>query len=180
MLRRSGLVFDRMVTGATSIALAVSMILLLLVAGIGAADVVGTYALGTPLAGARELASEMQAVLIFMAMSYAQQNHEHVAVDFLTAKLPEAVRSRLLLLAEAVGFALFAVLTWRSGVGAMESFDDGEFAMGLLQFPIYPFKAAVALACLIATLQFARQITWRLLTGHPPGRDTGHAAQEAV
>lgn len=170
---------DRVAGAACTAALAVAAATLLALAALGALDVIATYALNQPIPSVREASSEMLAVAIFMGMAYAQRRGDHVAVDFVVLRLPPAWQRAGRTLGLLVGLALFGLLTWRAGVLAVASWRDGETAMALLRFPIYPFKAGVCAGALAATLECLRQLL-RAFTTEKPAPMTVSAAMESV
>lgn len=172
-------ILDRPVAAVSSAALAVAATTLLALATLGALDVIATYALNQPIPSIREASSEMLAVAIFMGMAYAQRRGDHVAVDFLVLRLPPAWQHAGHLLGLLVGSLLFGLLTWRAGVLAVGSWQDGETAMALVRFPIYPFKVGVCAGALAATLECLRQLLWAF-TNEKPAPMTASAAMESV
>jgi TRAP-type C4-dicarboxylate transport system permease small subunit len=159
----------------------VATVTLLLLAVLGAADVLSTWLLKSPVPSARELSSELLAVLIFFSFGQAQLKREHVGVDLLYARFSPGWQHVVTALALAMGLVIFAVLTWRLGAGAAASIEMQERAAALVSYPIYPFKVAVTVAAFVTTLEYLRQLLNHVLAGRQaqsPSRSD--AAERAV
>ncbi len=168
--RRTGtqaflLVLDGGVRWSGTIGFALSATCTMALAVLGTVDVVGTNLFGAPVPGALELAKVTLAVVVFMGLAYAQQQHAHISVDIITNLAPRSLRRASLLVSLSLGALLFALLAWRTGVLAMESWAYREVASGYVSFPVYPAKAAVSVGCAIAALEFLRQIVWFFIGG---------------
>jgi len=135
---------------------------MILVAIVGAVDVVSTAFFRAPLPLSVELSSYFMSLMIFGAMALAQRRQEHVAVDLVVRLLPTGVRRALATLSLALGTAVFVVLTWRSLVLALDSVEMHETAAAAYAFPVWPFKVAVTILLCAATLEFLRQLIWSL------------------
>ena len=115
-----------------------------------------------PIQGDIELAQFGIALAISLAVPWCQLRGANIIVDFFTQRLP-AARIRML---DGIGALLiavmFALLAWRTGVGAASVYEAGETSMirALPMWWVYASLApGLALAALIALLQAA--LHWR-------------------
>ena len=115
-----------------------------------------------PIQGDIELAQFGIALAISLAVPWCQLRGANIIVDFFTQRLA-AARIRLL---DGIGALLiavmFALLAWRTGVGAASVYEAGETSMirALPMWWVYAsLSPGLALAALIALLQAA--LHWR-------------------
>lgn len=130
---------------------------------VGAADVIGTAFFGTPVPSALELSEAGLVVIVFMALSFAQQRRAHITVDIFSAKFTGIARFLSVALALLAAMAFFGFLAVRGGVAAWESVVIDERSEGLARIPLYPGKFALATGCLLAALESLRQFVHLLL-----------------
>jgi TRAP-type C4-dicarboxylate transport system permease small subunit len=160
-----GLVVDRTIIALVRAGMIISAALILVVGIAGAIDVFTTNVIGKPIPIVSEMSADALAVIIFMAIGYAQHRREHVAVDILTARLPNVIRKILELLAVFVSLAFVGIVAWQAVDLAGESLSVRESAMALISYPVFPFKIAFLVGLVIAVLEIARQLAWLLVKG---------------
>ena len=119
-----------------------------------------------PIQGDVELAQFGIALAISLAVPWCQLRGANIIVDFFTQGLRQA-RIRVL---DGIGAlliaAMFALLAWRTGVGAFAVYQAGETSMirGLPMWWVYASLApGLALAAWIALLQGVLQLRGRSL-----------------
>ena len=140
-----------MVKGIQALSGAVLMLMMLLTA----ADVAFRYIFNAPIAGSLELVEYMMAVLIPFSIAFCAYKRAHVAVEFVVARLPEAVRRVLRTAVLALSFPFLLCIAWQSFAYALE-IRQCDLTSPVLLIATYPFVAAVA----TGTLLFA----WIILT----------------
>lgn len=160
-----GRVVDKTIITLVSTGMIVSAALVFVVAIMGAIDVLTTNVIGKPIPIVSEMSADALAVIIFMAIGYAQHCREHVAVDILTAQLPMVIRKILELVAILVSLAFIGIVAWQAGDLASESLSVRESAMALFSYPVFPFKIAFLVGLVLAVLEIARQLVWLLVKG---------------
>ncbi len=133
---------------------------LLAMMAMGALDVLGTNLdfiglTAKPIPAAFEFMATMMVVNVFLAMSLAQSRRQHIRVEVLVNLLP----SRWRLAADAIAygfsmvlFVLIAFYGWKSGVHAT---NVGEYAPGLINFPVWPARLVLAFGASLMALQCA-------------------------
>lgn len=156
---------DRVIIALARLGMIVSAGLILTVAIVGAIDVVTTSIVRKPIPIVSEVSADALAVIVFMAIGYAQYRGEHVLVDIVVVHLPKAVRKVLELTVLLVGLTFLGILALQAGDLVKESFAVRESAMALISYPVYPFKIAFLAGLLVAVLEFLRQVVWMIVTG---------------
>ncbi len=137
--------------------------LLMGLAALTVADVIGRYVLTAPLPGAFELTELMLGALVFAALPLATMTGEHVAVDALYDASPPRLRTALAWLGGvATAVALWAI-AWRLAVYSTRLAND-EAVTDALLVPLAPLGwFGAGMAALSGLLAVARLVT-------PPAR----------
>ncbi len=132
------------------------------------------------LPGALELIQTLLVVAIFLCFPYGERSRSHVRIELLTDRLP-ARRARI---ARAFGTAVAVVISgWMSyatAISAWESFELREFTTGLVDFPVYPAKACVALGLSLLTVELMLTLRQILGSGPAPAADAPLATTSEV
>lgn len=143
------------------IAVSLGGIALLLMAVIGAADVIGS-GFGTPVIGAYELIETLMVITIFMSIAAAQQQGAHINVELVTKLLGPRVQVVLMLFGLICSGALFGLIAYFGWFATLKSFASGEIRQGQLGFPVWPARMALALGSSLMVLQCAVQFVGTL------------------
>ena len=88
--------------------IAVASVFLVLMALVGAADVVSFNLFGVPVPAANEIASAMLPIVVMLAMSHAQRQRAHIRVDILSSHFPPPLARAADGLAALAGLAVFS------------------------------------------------------------------------
>jgi len=135
---------------------------LLLMAIVGAVDVVGS-GFGSPLVGAYELIETLMVITIFMSVAAAQQQGAHINVDLVRNLLGARAQTVLTLLGVLCSAGLFALVAYYGYFATLKSFASGEIRQGQLGFPVWPARLALALGSSLMVLQCLVQAASTLL-----------------
>lgn len=142
---------SRIGTGLWWLSAAAGWAALAFMAGVGAADVLGTAIFDRPMPGTFEMSEQALAAVIFLGLLHTQIRQTHIVVDILTERLhgwPARLSHAVALSATALALGLIAVQTWPQ---FLDSMAINEQAPGALSFPIWPVKGLVSLGALAAT-----------------------------
>lgn len=120
---------------------------------IGAANVIGMFAFNRPLPGAFEMTEALLVASVFLAMAMAQAQRQHVRVEVFLIRMPAFLRRAVDALTHLLTAGLFALLAWVSWSAARQSIAIGEFSSGLIQFPVWPARTALAVGVSLMLLQ---------------------------
>ncbi|MBS3648517.1 TRAP transporter small permease [Pseudaminobacter sp. 19-2017] len=138
-------------------------IALLLMAIVGALDVVGATT-GRPLVGTHEITETLMVIAIFMALASAQQRNAHIRVELFTRQLSPSLQVALSVFALVCSLACFALIAYFGWSSTLRSISTGEFRQGQLGFPVWPARMALALGSTLMVLQCLREIFVGLTT----------------
>jgi TRAP-type C4-dicarboxylate transport system permease small subunit len=128
-----------------------------LMAGISA-DVARRYFVGSSILGMLEVSETLMVLMVFLGMSYAEHTRTHVRMTLLTNRLPPRISATLRLVAFLVSTWVIGWMAWQTSMRARSSIEMGEFGMGVLQLPLWPARAAIAIGLLAATVQLIMRV----------------------
>ncbi|MEK8029194.1 TRAP transporter small permease [Ideonella sp. DXS29W] len=134
------------------------------VAGMTVCSIVMRAAGAGPIAGDVELTQFGIALAISLCLPWSQVHGAHIIVDFFTQRWPARATRRLDAVGALLLAAMCALLSWRSGVGALSVREAGETSMilGLPMWWVYAsLSPGLALSAVIALWQ-----AWQLGRGH--------------
>lgn len=133
--------------GVVALSVTASMLL-------GTGDVVGTQVFSQPVPGATEAISNLLVVIVYGALPYVQRRRGHIRMELLYANVGPRVKAAMDLVTGAVALAFFTFMLWQAISEASWSWSLKQTEMGLIRFPVYPFKVALAVgvACLLLQL----------------------------
>jgi TRAP-type C4-dicarboxylate transport system permease small subunit len=137
-----------------------SGIALLLMMVVGALDVIGTNLdiigiSSAPVPAAFEFMATMMVVCVFLAVSLGQARRTHIRVEVLVNKLPNPLRKLSDLIRYAISMMFFMSIAWFGGLSALHSFNVGEYAPGIINFPIWPARFFLAFGATLISVQCA-------------------------
>lgn len=135
---------------------------LLLIIGAGAlagmmflviADIIMRYGMESPLVGGYEIVEFLMACVVPMGVAYCAHKREHIAVDILYDRLPNAVQKLLSIFTSFITALLTAIIAFYSIHTAVDSYHS-QFASVVLRIPKYPFEGWVALGLVVLWVVF--------------------------
>lgn len=119
---------------------------------LGGLDVIGTVLLGYPIAGTYEATETLLVLSVFLALGFVHQERAHIAVDLFYWRMGTRSRWAIDVLTLVAMAYYFAVIAWEGWIKALESWQTGEYSVGLVQFPIYPARFALVVGASLAVL----------------------------
>jgi TRAP-type C4-dicarboxylate transport system permease small subunit len=134
-----------------------SVVLLLIVFSVSA-DALLRYAAKRPITGALEGVELLMIFAVFLSLAPTQAARGHIAVGLLTERLRGRQRAVLAVIASLLALGLFGAMTWATAALAWRSWQMGEYAAGLVAFPLYPSRFLVALGSLFLCLQLLLEL----------------------
>ena len=132
----------------------VSALAVLLLMLITTFDVSFRYLFNHPLPGAYETSELSMALVVFLALAATQAKGGHIRVEMLLRFVPPRARPAFDVLAFLAGALLYGLVAWRAGGWAWSSFTVREFAAGLANVPVYPFKFAMVVGVAAFSLRY--------------------------
>jgi TRAP-type C4-dicarboxylate transport system permease small subunit len=118
------------------------------------ADVIGRSIFDKPLMGTYEIGQNLMVYIVFFGLAYTQMVGGNVTVETFIRGFNSRTRLLLSLLATAIGFIMFAFMTYASSKLAWHAYVDGRTVQGLLGLPLYLSKSVVTLGAGLLTLHF--------------------------
>jgi TRAP-type C4-dicarboxylate transport system permease small subunit len=143
-----GSVFDPLAGGMTKaagISLFVMMVMM-------TAHILGRK-VGHPVPGAFEASEQLMVIVFAFPMAEVGLRKNHILFELVVRALSKKVQTILGILAHAVGLILFAPLTWKAWQVAWKNFSMGEYRQGVIDFPIWPFRVALAVGLSVFVVQ---------------------------
>ncbi len=124
----------------------------------GAADVFGTNLdlvglTSQPIPATFEFMGAMMVVTVFLAVSYAQYKRRHIRVEVLVKLLPTPLQKVADVIQFALSAAVFIMIAWFTWPAAIHAFNVGEYAPGLIKFPLWPARFVLAFGATLMTVQ---------------------------
>lgn len=135
---------ERLSGALSALFMVIASVFLVLMAAVGAADVIVFNLFGVPVPAANEIASAMLPIVVMLAMSHAQRRREHIRVDILASHFPPAMQRAAEVLYSLVGLVVFALLAIGAWELAMKSVAISERAIAAVRFPVWPAKLVFA------------------------------------
>lgn len=136
-------------------------VLLVAVALMTCASLVGRNFLGMTIVGDFELSGAAAGAAIALFMPWCQLERGNIVVDFFTVKASPATRWRLDRLGSLLLAATMALLAWRTSLGGLSAWRAGSGTM-LMAFPTWIVFAAMvpplALTAVVALVQTLRPV----------------------
>jgi TRAP-type C4-dicarboxylate transport system permease small subunit len=135
-----------------------SGVALLLMMLAGAADVIGTNLdllklPSSPIPAAFEFMATMMVVNVFLAVSLGQARRQHIRVEVLVNRLPGTLQRVTDVVQYVLAVAFFGLIAWFAWPAAVHSFDVGEYAPGLINFPVWPARFILAFGATLMSIQ---------------------------
>lgn len=126
------------------------MVMMLLVV----TNVAGRYVFNITVHGALEITEFIMVGIVYFTMAHTQAIKAHIRVDLLVGLMPHRTRLIFDLITYVFGFAIFALITWQTGLSFLDSWEYLEETDGYINFPIYPAKFAIPIGCFMFCIRF--------------------------
>lgn len=134
-------------------AAAVAGVGVLLMMLLGGLDVLATSVLNQPVPGAYELIETMMVASIFLALALSQAEGRQIRVELITERLSLRSRGLLQAMADLCSLFVYGLIAWYGTQAAWSSTLMGEFSSGIVKFPQWPAKIALALGAVLMVVQ---------------------------
>ena len=118
-------------------------VIIVAIALLGTADVLGYHVFQAGVPGALELSSKGLAAAFFLALPLAQYRAAHVSVDIVANLTPRSVQRAFSVIALLGTCIVFCVIAWQAVELVAKSYRFSESAQGILPFAVWPFKVTV-------------------------------------
>lgn len=134
------------------VALFIGGLAILAITLLGGFDIIFTYVFGRPIHGVFEATQTLMVITVFLGLGAIHMNRSYISVEIGYDLMPRWGKrmSEALTLLLMLGF--FGTLAWRGWGNAVHSWRIGEYTSGIVQFPVYPAKFAIAIGCTVAVV----------------------------
>jgi len=135
-----------------------SGVALMLMMAMGVADVIGTNLdmiglQSRPIPAAFEFMATMMVVTVFLATSLGQARRNHIRVEVLVNMLPPAGQRLLAVFRHFLSAAMWGLIAWYGWKAGLHSVSVGEYAPGLINFPVWPARLVLGFGASVMTAQ---------------------------
>lgn len=144
------------------LAAAIAGVGVLVMMALGGLDVLTTNVLNRPVPGAYEIIETMMVASIFLAMALSQAEGRQIRVELITERLGERARQLLDAFSDACSLLVYGCIAWYGSKAAWVSTLTGEASSGLVEFPQWPSKIALAAGAILMVVQCATN-AWKSL-----------------
>ncbi|MDH3663666.1 MAG: TRAP transporter small permease [Alphaproteobacteria bacterium] len=124
----------------------------------GAADVIGTNLdiaglQSRPVPAAFEFMATMMVVTVFLGTALAQARRNHIRVEVLVNRLPPAGQRVMEALQHTLSAVMWGLIAWFGWKSGLHSVGVGEYAPGLINFPVWPARLVLGFGATVMTVQ---------------------------
>lgn len=153
------------VAGAMGVIAGVALFLMM---AIMTAHVIGRK-FGEPIPGAFEASEQLIIIVFSFPLAAVGLRKGHIVFELVTNLFPPAFRTRLEVVIHILLILLFGLLTWKALEKGWQSFLVREYRQAVIDFPIWPFRIALAIGLVAFTVQLV--VSWlRLIREFTEGR----------
>lgn len=142
----------RWIRALNTVALVGASLAVLLMTFVGGGDVLSGVLFGRPIPGAYELTEALMVVIVFLAVGYLQTEGGNISVDIFPRRLGRRGQKIHAVLTELLALLFFGLLAWQGWLFAFESVNINEQSAGLIRFPLWPSKFALAAGATLVVL----------------------------
>ena len=125
-------------------------------------DVVMRKFFNLPMKGSYEIISLLFVGVVFLGLAYAQSKNEHIQFDFVYSHFSPKIRRRADVVVLALAFIIFAVITYRSAITAVWSWEMHDTILGAIAIVTWPSRVVVPIGTGLLCLRLLVQL-WQLL-----------------
>ena len=121
-------------------------------------DIFMRYLFNAPIAGVVELDRTLLVIVVFFSVGYCQLRKKHILAEFLLDRLSEKPKTLVIALETILALVIMVIFTYGCVTNAIESTMDLEHEVGIVNFPIWPSKIAIAFGLIMLDLQYVFDI----------------------
>lgn len=121
-------------------------------------DVTSRHLLKQPIAGVIELNEVLMVAVVFLGLGFAQKEGAHIRAELFISRLSKRQRKRFDVFALMISLLFWTILLVQSLSKAWDSFLTKEYREGLIKFPIWPARWALAFGIGLLCFQLVREI----------------------
>jgi len=119
--------------------------------------VMGVYVisrkLGTPVPGAFHASEQLMMIVFSFPLAAVALRKGHILFELVFKSFSLKTQARLEAIGTLVGVLLFGTIAWKAWQAGWDSLAIGEYHAGVIDFPVWPFRFALALGLSVFSLQ---------------------------
>lgn len=108
-------------------------------------DVASRYLFNQPLPGTIEVSEVVMTYIIFLPMAWIQSKGGHIRMTLFSDRLSDRGKIGMEILVSLASILVLGMITWFTGVRALESVMSGEYRQSIIYVPVFPGRIAIAL-----------------------------------
>jgi len=142
--------FARLLYRINMAALFVAGLSILAISLLGGVDILSTLIFSRPIHATYEATQTLMVIAVFLGLGMVHLHRSYISVDLgydLMGRRAQRVSDIVTLLMMIV---FYATLSWRGWQSAVHSWEIGEYSSGIVPFPVYPARFALAFGCTLA------------------------------
>lgn len=155
---------DRALRAGTLLCVNFAGILILVIVGIGALDMIMSFALNQPIAAATNLSEELLPPSVFLSTGMVVRNRADIVVDVLTEWMSGPVKRAVGMLAAVLSFLFMGILALGAVRLAVSSVAIRETAVAAGEFAVWPMKVAFAIGVCMTSFEASRIVVLSLIS----------------
>lgn len=117
-------------------------------------EAISRYLTSRSIPGVFELVETLVVVVAFMGLAYTERSGKSVRVTLVTNRLQPTTKKFITACAMFVAALTAAWIAYACWGNAFQSFSQGEFRAGLIQFPLWPARFIAAAGITMAAIEF--------------------------
>ncbi|MGV6874086.1 TRAP transporter small permease [Pseudochelatococcus sp. B33] len=141
---------DRVLHALNKAALYVGGLSILCITLLGGADILSTFIFDQPIHAVYEATQTLMVMSVFLGLGMVHLNRSYICVDLGFDAMPRLGKRFSELVSLLLMLLFFGALAWRGWSQALSSWRIGEYSTGIIAFPIYPARFALAIGSTIA------------------------------
>lgn len=147
------MLIDKTLATCSMIGIAAGGLITLVIAVIGAADMVSSSFFNSPFRAANVFSEQLLPAAVLLSTGYVLRIRASIVVDILTNSMGKALRTAVNFLssiAVAIFFAALSLGAWKMAIGSIKLM---ELAVAAIEFPVWPMKIGYAIGATIALFE---------------------------
>ncbi|MBK0326104.1 TRAP transporter small permease [Rhodobacteraceae bacterium F11138] len=108
---------------------------------------------GLPLQDMAQLSVFVMMIVVYLGFSRCEEHHEHVGLEFITNRLPDGMRRRLLQFSQILAVLTVGLLLYAVAKNAGKAYVQNEAIAGAVQIPTWPTKFIMVLGLVAFLMQ---------------------------
>lgn len=153
ILGRAGRIIAKIISGGSKGTNAVALTVLMVMAFLTLADVIGRSSMNRPISGAYELTELLFVIVVAFVLGYSAILKSHVRIDIIVSHFPRRAQIVIDAISYFVSSAFFLLASWRVALQAIHV-ESQDVTSGILGIPLYPFNWVLAFGFFLVGLMF--------------------------